>query len=63
MKPKIVAVRGKDIYLIQTSKNRGFVFSKEDKSTSKEMDLDAFLKFGYWEPYEGNLEPNKLIDK
>lgn len=61
MKSKIVAVRGNGIYLIQTAKKRGHIFSAIEQSMSDEMDLDAFLKFGYWEPYSGNLRPEDLI--
>ena len=61
MKSKIVAVRGNGIYLIQTTKNKGRIFSTVEQNMSDEMDLNAFLKFGYWEPYSGNLQPEDLI--
>lgn len=58
--PRIIAVRsGGDSYLVETSEGRGVVYVLRSRIVSEEMQLDAFLKFGYWE----ELQESMMIDE
>ncbi|MGI5823364.1 MAG: hypothetical protein ACOX6Z_05410 [Dethiobacteria bacterium] len=58
---KIIATRGDNIFILQTSQTRGYVVNLAEGTTSEEMEIDAFLKFGYWEPYNGSITVGELL--
>lgn len=60
---KIIATRGSNTFLIIKSDERGYVLSLDTGTISEEMDVNAFLKFGYWEEYEGAETPKSLKEQ
>ncbi len=60
---KIIATRGSSTFLIVKSNGRGYVLSLDTGTISEEMDVNAFLKFGYWEEYEGAENPKSLKER
>lgn len=60
--PRIIAVRtGRDTYLVETSEGRGVVYSLHSSAVSPEMKIDAFIKFGYWEEFDGSMTVGELL--
>lgn len=60
--PRIVAVReGGDAYLVEVAKGRGVVYHGRPLRRSPEMDLDAFLKFGWWVEANGSLRLEDIV--
>ena len=58
---KIVAKRG-DAFLVELEQGKGFMVD-ERNGKSEEMEVDAFLKFGYWYPLdEGEEIPKKVME-
>ena len=55
-KSKIIATRGDNIFILQTSQTKGYVVNLDEGIVSEEMEIDAFPKFGYWEPYNGPVK-------
>jgi len=53
MYPKIIAYQDSR-YIVQTSEDKAYVYDTETKYKSKEMHPAAFIKFGYWEVFEGD---------
>ena len=60
-KSKIIATRGDNIFILQTSQTKSYVVNLEEQTVSEEMEIDTFLKFGYWEPYNGPVKAEELL--
>lgn len=58
---KIIATRGDNIFILQTSQTKGYVVNLGEGIVSEKMEINAFLKFGYWEPYEGPVTADELL--
>lgn len=58
---KIIATRGDNIFILQTSQTKGYVINLDEAIVSEKMEIDAFLKFGYWEPYNGPVTADELL--
>lgn len=44
---RIIATRGSNTFLIVKGNGRGYVLSLDTGTISEDMDVNAFLKFGY----------------
>lgn len=58
---KIIAARDDNIFILQTSQRKDYVANLAEGTTSEEMEIDIFLKFGYWEPYDGLVTADRLL--
>ncbi len=63
IKGEICAVNGGASLLIRLlNSDKGFMIDINTKESSTIMHVDAFLKFGYFEPYKGTQTLEELLN-
>ena len=63
IKGEIYAVKGDTFLLIRLlNSDKGFMIDVNTKEPSTIMHVDAFLKFGYFEPYEGTQTLEEFLN-